>query len=111
MSILAKGHYQNPYTMEKPLPTAEKNARIASYRVPASTWWLCALTLLAAIGVRWMEGSTLHQVAGIALFGLFLVNALNFLIPFFRPNSILGGANCKTLALASFAALGFLAVH
>jgi hypothetical protein len=98
-------------SMVKPLTTIEKNARIASYRVPASTWLLGAVVLLGAAGVRWLEGSTLHQVAGLALFALFMVNALNFLIPFLRPNSVLGGAQCKTLALASFAVLGFFAVH
>jgi hypothetical protein len=97
--------------MARPLPTTEKHTRIASYQVPASTWLLCALVLLGAAGVRWMEGNALHQVAGIALFAVFLVNALNFLIPFLRPNSILGGAQCKTLALASFAMLGLVAVH
>lgn len=97
--------------MVKPLPIEEKNPRIASYKVPASTWLLGALVLLGAAGVRWLEANTLHQVAGFALFALFVVNSLNFLIPFLRPNSILGGAQCKTLALASFAMLGFVAVY
>ncbi len=97
--------------MAKPIPTTEKNARIASYSIPASTWLLCALVLAAAACVRWIDGSTLHQTAGIALFALFVVNALNFLIPFVRPNSILGGAQCKTLVVAGFALLGLVAVH
>lgn len=97
--------------MAKHLPTEEKNARIASYKVPASTWLLGTVILLGAAGVRWLEGDTLHQVAGLALFALFVVNAMNFLIPFLRPNSILGGAQCKTLALASFAVLGFVTVY
>lgn len=97
--------------MAKPLPTTEKHARIASYQIPASTWRLCALVLVVAACIRWVDGASLHQAAGLALFALFLVNALNFLIPFLRPNTVLGGAQCKTLAVAGVALLGLVAVH
>jgi hypothetical protein len=92
-------------------PKAEKSARIVSYKVPAETWVLCALILVAAAGLRFFVDSNLRQVVEIALFALALVNALNFFIPLATPRSILGGAKLKTLVLATFALIGLISIH
>lgn len=90
---------------------AEKPSRIVSYKVPAETWVLCTLILVAAVSLRFVADSELRQIAEIALFVLTLVNALNFFIPLATPNSILGGAKLKTLVLAAFALIGLISVH
>jgi hypothetical protein len=88
-----------------------KSSRIVSYKVPAETWVLCTLILVAAAGLRFAADSDQRKIAEIALFVLTLVNALNFFIPLVTPNSILGGAKLKTLVLAAFALIGLMSVH
>ena len=88
-----------------------KPSRIVSYKVPVETWVLCALILVAAIGLRFFVDDSLRQIAEIALFVLALVNALNFFIPLATPKSILGGAKLKTLVLAAFALIGLISIH
>jgi hypothetical protein len=96
--------------MSKP-PTTETSPRIASYKVSAGTWALGAVILGAAALVRLIDDTNLRQIAGLAIFAVFLINALNFVIPLAKPNSILGGAKLKTLALALFALLGWVSIH
>lgn len=95
--------------MVKENPT-EKRSRIASYKVPTGTWALCGLMVALSAGVHYSHDNTLHQIAELALFIVFIANALNFVIPFVWPNSVLGGAKFKLLVLASFALLGMLSV-
>lgn len=92
-------------------PPTEKPARIVSYKVPAETWVLCALILVATACLRFLADNNLRQIAEIALFVLALVNALNFFIPLATPKSILGGAKLKTLVLAAFALIGLVSIH
>ncbi|MEY4735699.1 MAG: hypothetical protein RL302_18 [Pseudomonadota bacterium] len=94
-----------------PSTVSGKPSRIVSYKVPAETWVLCALILVAAGGLRFVADSDQRQIAEIGLFVLTLVNALNFFIPLATPNSILGGAKLKTLVLAAFALIGLISVH
>jgi hypothetical protein len=91
--------------------TTEKNPRIACYKVPAETLTICALLLGATAIVRFLGNNQIHQIVDTALSVLFVVTALNFLIPFVRPNSILGGAKLRTFALASFTLLGLVVIH
>jgi hypothetical protein len=40
-----------------------------------------------------------------------VVSTMNFVIPFVNPNTILGGARLRTLALAIAAIVGFLSLY
>jgi hypothetical protein len=100
----------NYFNMKTPKPN-EKAPRIASYKVPAGTWFIGSLMLGVAVGLRWMGDSSLRQIFEFVLFAMFWVNALNFFIPLVKPNSILGGAKFKTLVLASCALLGLVSIH
>lgn len=88
-----------------------KSSRIVSYKVPAETWLLCTLILVAAVSLRFVADGDQRQIAEIGLFVLTLVNALNFFISLATPNSILGGAKLKTLVIAAFALIGLISVH
>jgi hypothetical protein len=88
--------------------TAEKHPRIASYKVPADTWVLSALLLGIAALVRYLGNDQLHAMLDAVLFVLFMVTALDFVFSFFKPNSILGGAEIRTAALAGAALLAWL---
>ena len=94
--------------MDKTL-TLEKNPRIASYSVSAETWVLAALLIGLALVDRFLGNDQMHVVLDVALFAVFVVNALDFVIPFIRPDSILGGAQLKAAALSSAALLAWFA--
>lgn len=89
--------------------TIEKNPRIASYAVPAETWVLSVLLIGLALVDRFLGNDQMHAIVDVALIAVFVVNVLEFVIPFVRPNSILGGAELKAAALASAALLAWLA--
>jgi hypothetical protein len=91
--------------------TTEKSPRISCYQIPIGTWLLCALIIGIATYVRLLGGDKLHQVADAALFILAVVNTMNFLIPFSRPNTILGGARLSTLVLATAALICLIGIH
>jgi hypothetical protein len=96
--------------MSKSIAT-EKSPRIACYEIPAETWVQCVLLLGVAAVVRLVGNKQLDVVATAAFFLLCAVNAFNFLIPFVRPNTILGGAKLRTLILAFSTSLGLLVIH
>jgi hypothetical protein len=98
------------FIMAKTLSTA-KNPRIASYQIPADTWVLAAFLIGVATFTRFMGNDQIHGFIEGALFLLFVVTALDFLVPLVKPSSTLGGAELKTLALASSAFLGWAVVH
>jgi hypothetical protein len=89
--------------------TLEKNPRIASYSVPTATWVLAVLLIGLAVVDRLLGNEQTHAVVDVALIAMFVLNALDFVIPFVRPNSILGGAELKAAALAGAALLAWLA--
>ncbi len=89
----------------------EKSPRIAVYQISRETWLLCVLVLGCAASVRLLGGSKLNQLTDIALFIIAVVNTMNFLIPFVRPNTILGGARLQTLVLALTALVSMIAIH
>jgi hypothetical protein len=89
--------------------TIEKNPRIASYCVPAETWILSILLIVLALADRFLGTDQMHAIVDVTLIAVFAINALDFVIPFIRPNSILGGAQLKSAALAGAALLAWLA--
>jgi hypothetical protein len=88
--------------------TAEIHPRIVSYKVPADTWVLSAMLLGLAFAVRFMGSDQMHMVVDAVLFVLFLVKTLDFAFAFFKPKSLLGGAEIRTAALAVAALLAWL---
>jgi hypothetical protein len=88
--------------------TLEKNPRIASYAIPMETWVLSALLIGLAIADRFLDNDQMHVVVDVVIIPTFVVNALEFVIPFIRPNSILGGAQLKAAVLAGAALLAWL---
>jgi hypothetical protein len=89
--------------------TVEKNPRIASYSVPTETWILSILLIVLALADRFLGNDQMHAIVDVALIALFAINALDFVVPFLRPNSILGGAQLKSAALAGAALLAWFA--
>jgi hypothetical protein len=89
--------------------TIEKNPRIASYTVPAETWTLSILLIVLALVDRFVGTDQMHNIVDVALIAVFAISALDFVVPFLRPNSILGGARLKSAALAGAALLAWLA--
>lgn len=89
--------------------TLEKQPRIASYKVPTETWVLSVLLIVLALMDRFLGNDQMHALVDVALIAVFVVNALDFVVPFARPNSILGGAQLKALALAGAAFVAWLA--
>jgi hypothetical protein len=89
--------------------TLEKNPRIASYSVPAETWILSILLIGLALADRFLGNDQMHAVVDVALIAVFVVNVLDFVIPFVRPNSILGGAQLKAATLAGAALIAWFA--
>jgi hypothetical protein len=89
----------------------EKKPRIACHKMPKETMVICVLLLCTAALVRFLGNDRAHQVAEVILLLLTVINSLNFLIPFLRPNSILGGAKVGTFYLAGAAFVGLLAIH
>jgi hypothetical protein len=85
----------------------KKNPRIASYKVPVASWILCIFIFGLAACVRMISEGTIHQVGEFAIFAMFVVNTINFLVPLLKPNSMLGGAKLKTFVLAAFAFLAW----
>lgn len=89
--------------------TIEKNPRIASYAVPKETWILSVLLIVLALADRFLGTDQMHTIVDVALIAVFAINVLDFVVPFIRPNSILGGAELKAAALAGAALLAWLA--
>ena len=94
-------------TMYKTL-TLEKNPRIASYAIPMETWILAILLIGLALVDRFLGNDQMHVIVDVVVIPTFVVNVLEFVIPFMRPNSILGGAQIKAAVLAGAALLAWL---
>jgi hypothetical protein len=92
--------------MSKTLNPA-KAPRITSYKIPTDTWALAAFLIGLATFVRFVGSDQLHVIAEGVLFLVFVITGLDFIFPLVKPNSTLGGAELKTLALASAALLGW----
>jgi hypothetical protein len=92
--------------MSKTLNPA-KAPRITSYKIPPDTWALAAFLIGLATFVRFVGNDQLHVIAEGVLFLVFVITGLDFIFPLLRPSSTLGGAELKTLALASAALLGW----
>jgi hypothetical protein len=97
---------EDHFIMSKTLSTA-KTPRIASYKIPTDTWALAAFLIGLATFVRFVGSDQLHVIAEGVLFLVFVIAGLDFIFPLVKPNSTLGGAELKTLALASAALLGW----
>jgi hypothetical protein len=94
------------FIMSKTLSTA-KTPRIASYQIPADTWALAVFLVGLAAFVRYIGSDQMHVILEGVLFLVFVVTGLDFVFPLVRPNSTLGGAELKTLALAGAALLAW----
>ena len=88
--------------------SADSHPRIVSYKIPADTWVLSLLLLGGAFAVRYLGSDQIHMMTDAVLFVLFLVKALDFAFAFFKPKSLLGGAEIRTAALAGAALLAWL---
>ena len=85
--------------------------RIACYRVPNTTWAFCVALIGLSLAVKFSGSDIFQQAVSFAFFALTIVSALNFFIPFTSPNTILGGAKLRTLALAISALVALVAVQ
>jgi hypothetical protein len=97
--------------MSTPSTIIEESPRIACYKLTRVTCVSCILILSIAVCARWIGGNQLIQLVRILLFMVAVVSTMNFVIPFVNPNTILGGARLRTLALAIAAIVGFLSLY